>query len=193
MHHLQSVYGNQSTHVMNEAMVPSPISPYGLQKLIGEQYCTVFAPLFGLSTVSLRYFNVYGPRQGTESAYRMVVPHFISLRRKKQPLTVYGDGLQTRTYTYVGDVVRATILAAQADVGKVNLILNIGSLEETSVLDIAQAIGGPIQHIYPNPRGKYEEPRKSANFTKAKLALGWKPVVSFPEGLSKILHTTESA
>ena len=101
---------------MSEDMNLRPISPYALHKLIGEQYATLFARLFDMSIVSLRYFNVFGPRQVTEGAYSLVIGKFLAQKRIGEPLTVYGDGEQTRAYTFVTDVVRANILSAEADI-----------------------------------------------------------------------------
>ena len=109
-----SVYGDQSTHLMREDMAPNPKSPYALQKLMGEQYAELFAGLFGMSIVSLRYFNVYGPGQPSDGQYALVIPRFLRMRREGNPLTVYGDGAQTRSYTHVSDVVEANLLAAVA-------------------------------------------------------------------------------
>ena len=180
-----SVYGHQATHLMNEDMTPDPLSPYGLQKLIGEQYCTLYAQLFGICAASLRYFNVYGRRQAREGPYTLVVPRFRRQRDSGQPITIYGDGLQTRSYTYIDDVVRATVSAGVADLpASRNTILNIGSDEETSVLDIARLIGGEIKHIHPNPRGHFEERRKAADYSRAKALLGWEPAVDFRTGFA---------
>ena len=180
-----SVYGNQATHLMNEDMTPDPLSPYGLQKLIGEQYCTVYARLFGITIASLRYFNVYGARQATEGPYTLVVGRFRQQRNAAEPITVYGDGLQTRAYTYIDDVVQATVSARVADLPvSCNTILNIGSDEETSVLDIARLVGGEVKHIYPNPRGLFEERRKAADNSRAKAILGWEPAVDFRTGFT---------
>ncbi len=183
-----SVYGDQPTHVMVETMTPVPKSPYGLQKLMGEQYASMFARIFNMQIVSLRYFNVYGPRQATESAYALVIPHFLKLRDVGRPLTVYGDGTQTRSYTHVSDAVRANILAASANItsGR-HCVLNIGSTEETSVKDIAQFISGKIEYIVPNPRGEFEEFRKSADNSKALTVIGWEPHVSLAEGLKSLI------
>ena len=179
-----SVYGNQATHVMHEGMTPDPLSPYGLQKLIGEQYCTLYAHMFGTTIVSLRYFNVYGPRQASEGPYTLVVARFRQQRGAGMPITVYGDGLQTRSYTYIDDVVRATVSASVADLpASQNTILNIGSDEETSVLEIARLVGGQVKHVYPNPRGALEERRKVADYNRAKSFLGWQPTVRFRTGL----------
>ena len=183
-----SVYGDQETHVMSEDMNLRPMSPYALHKLIGEQYATLFASLFDLSIVSLRYFNVFGPRQVTEGAYALVIGKFLAQKRVGEPLTVYGDGEQTRAYTFVTDVVRANILSAEADLPSgENLILNIGTSKETSVNEIAQTIGGEIEHITPNPRGEFEERRKVADYAKAKAVIGWEPYVTFEEGLKIVL------
>ncbi len=103
-----SVYGDQPTHLMREDMAPHPKSPYALQKLMGEQYADLFARLFGMGVVSLRYFNVYGPGQPSQGAYSLVIPRFLRMREEGSPLTVYGDGSQTRSYTHVSDVVEAS-------------------------------------------------------------------------------------
>jgi UDP-glucose 4-epimerase len=183
-----SVYGDQATHVMTEGMAKNPKSPYALQKLVGEQYASMYARLFKMSIASLRYFNVYGPRQVTEGAYALVIGKFLKQKAGGEPLTVYGDGEQTRAYTFVEDVVRANILAAQADLAPgENIILNIGTAEETSVNEIARRIGGPVVHIQPNPRGEFEESRKAANYAKAKSVLGWEPAVTLEAGLKAVL------
>ena len=180
-----SVYGNQKTHLLHEDMTPEPLSPYGLQKLVGEQYCTLYARLFGTTIASLRYFNVYGPRETSEGPYTLVVARFRQQRNAGKPLTIYGDGLQTRSYTYVDDVVRATVSASVTDLpASRNTILNIGTKEETSVLEIARLIGGEIKHIYPNPRGPFEERHKAADYSRAKAVLGWQPTVLFRTGLA---------
>ena len=180
-----SVYGNQATHLMQEDMPPDPLSPYGLQKLIGEQYCTLYARMFGTTIVSLRYFNVFGPRQASEGPYTLVVARFRQQRDAGEPITIYGDGLQTRSYTYIDDVVRATVSARAANLpAHCNTILNIGSDEETSVLEIARLVGGEVKHIYPNPRGPFEERRKAADYSRAKAFLDWQPAVSFHAGFA---------
>ena len=182
-----SVYGDQHSHVMQEDMTPTPKSPYALQKLIGEQYAAMFARLFDMRVVSLRYFNVYGPRQATQGAYVLVIPHFLRMRDAGKPLTVYGDGHQTRGYTHVSDVVRANLLAATADLpAGENTALNIGPAEETSVNEIAAMIGGPVEHIYPNPRGEFEERRKSADYSRAKAVIGWQPQVPLREAIQTL-------
>ncbi len=183
-----SVYGDQSTHLMREDMAPNPKSPYALQKLMGEQYADLFASLFGMTVVSLRYFNVYGPGQPSQGAYSLVIPRFLRMRREGNPLTVYGDGEQTRSYTHVSDVVEANMLAATAELpAREHIALNIGTGQETSVNEIAAAIGGPVQHIVPNPRREFEEARKAADCSRAKSAIGWEPRVAFAEGIQTLL------
>ncbi len=183
-----SVYGDQSSHLMREDMAPNPKSPYALQKLMGEQYAGLFARLFGMTAVSLRYFNVYGPGQPSEGAYSLVIPRFLKMRREGNPLTVYGDGEQTRSYTHVSDVVEANILAATAELpAGEHIALNIGTGQETSVNEIAAAIGGPVQHIVPNPRREFEEARKAADCSHAQSLIGWEPRVAFADGIAELV------
>lgn len=184
-----SVYGDQDTHLMREDMTPNPKSPYALQKLIGEQYAAMFALRFGLDVVSLRYFNVYGPRQVTaaDGAYTLVIPRFLRMRDEGEALTVYGDGKQTRAYTHVSDVVEANILVASADLpAGEHAALNIGSAEETSVNEIAAIIGGKVEHVIPNPREKFEERRKAADNSRAKATIGWEPRVPLSDGMADL-------
>ena len=183
-----SVYGDQPTHLMREDMTPNPKSPYALQKLMGEQYADLFAKLFGMSIVSLRYFNVYGPGQPSAGQYALVIPRFLKMRRDGTPLTVYGDGEQTRSYTHVSDVVEANIKAATVEIPAGNpIVLNIGTTQETSVNEIAAAIGGPVQHIVPNPRQDFEEARKAADGSRAQSIIGWEPRVAFVDGIAELL------
>ena len=183
-----SVYGDQDTHLMTEDLPANPMSPYGLHKLIGEQYADLFATLFGLQVVSLRYFNVYGPRQSAEGAYALVIPHFLRLRDEGKPLTIYGDGQQTRDYVHIDDVVRANMHAASSElpVGRA-VALNVGSGEETSVNEIAEMVGGEVEHIIPNPRGAFEELRKCADTSRAKSVISWEPRIRLAEGIQSVL------
>src|SRR5581483_2945491 len=109
-----SVYGDQPTLPLVEEMTPNPLNPYACQKLMGEIYARNFARVYGLHTVALRYFNVYGPRQAEHGAYRLVIAIFLDQRRRGLPLTIHGDGEQTRDFTHVSDVVRANLLAAES-------------------------------------------------------------------------------
>lgn len=183
-----SVYGDQETHLMTEDLAPNPLSPYGLHKLIGEQYADLFAALFGMQIVSLRYFNVYGPRQSAEGAYALVIPHFLRLRDEGKPLTVYGDGCQTRDYVHVDDVVRANLNAANSELPQGRAVaLNVGSGEETSVNEIAAMVGGEVEHIIPNPRGAFEELRKCADTSRAQSVISWEPGILLAEGIKSVL------
>ena len=183
-----SVYGDQETHLMTEDLAPNPMSPYGLHKLIGEQYADLFASLFGMQVVSLRYFNVYGPRQSAEGAYALVIPHFLRLRDEGKPLTIYGDGCQTRDYVHIDDVVRANMHAASSELPLGRAVaLNVGSGEETSVNEIAGMVGGEVEHIIPNPRGAFEELRKCADTSRAKSVISWEPRIRLAEGIKSVL------
>jgi len=177
-----SAYGDQPTLPMREDMTPNPLSPYAIEKLVGEYYTRVFHKLFGMQTLSLRYFNVFGPRMATEGAYLTVVDTFLRLRRAGQPLTVHGDGEQTRDFTHVSDVVRANVLAmncATAD----GRVLNIGQGRSVSVNHIARLIGGPTVNLAP----RVGEPRHTlADFTQAQAFLGWSPRVTVEQGVAEL-------
>lgn len=180
-----SVYGDQPTLPLTEDMAPAPLNPYACQKLMGEIYARNFAHIYGLETVCLRYFNVYGPRQVTEGAYRLVISIFMDQRARGDPMTIHGDGQQTRDFTWVGDVVNANIAAADSDrVGKGEPI-NVGAGAEVSVNRIAELIGGPV--VYVAPRG-FDERFKRAGIERARELLGWEPRVHIDEGLQRILE-----
>jgi nucleoside-diphosphate-sugar epimerase len=184
-----SVYGDQPTLPLTEDMAPGPLNPYACQKLMGEIYARNFARIYGLETVCLRYFNVYGPRQVTEGAYRLVISIFMDQRARGEPMTIHGDGQQTRDFTWVGDVVRANILAAESErVGKGEPI-NVGAGQEVSVNRIAELIGGPTVHVA--PRG-FDERFKRAGIARARALLGWEPEVQVEEGLRRILEPAGS-
>src|SRR3989338_4109508 len=142
-----SAYGDQKRMPLLENMPAAPKSPYGLQKYIGELYCRLFSEVYGLPTVSLRYFNVYGPRFNPEGPYALVIGKFILQRKLGQPLTITGDGKQTRDFTHVSDVVRANLLAMESKkVGRGESI-NIGAGNNQSIHHIAELIGGPVELI----------------------------------------------
>ena len=185
-----SVYGDQPTLPLTEDMPPGPLNPYACQKLMGEIYARNFARIYGLETVCLRYFNVYGPRQVTEGAYRLVISIFMDQRRQGQPMTIHGDGQQTRDFTWVGDVVRANILAAAADGVGQGEAINIGAGAEVSVNRVAELIGGPVVHV--EPRG-FDERFKRAGIERARQLLGWQPAVHIEEGIGRILELQANA
>lgn len=173
-----SIYGNQEKMPLTEDMPGEPISPYGLQKYIGEQYCRVFSYVYKLPTVCLRYFNVYGKRMATEGAYASVVSIFGQQRQKDQPMTITGDGSHLRTYTYVGDIVKGNLLAATSNVADGRAI-NIGQSTEYTVNQIAAMFGGPTTNIAP----RIEPDRNLCGNTLAKELLGWEPTMDLPEWL----------
>ena len=177
-----SAYGDQDAMPLREDMPARPISPYALQKYTGELYCSLFSEVYGLPTVSLRYFNVYGPGADPNGAYALVIAKFIKLRLEGKPLTITGDGTQTRDFTHVRDVVRANLLAATSDkIGK-GEVINIGAGKNASVNIIAELIGGPVEHIAP----RLEPHDTLADNSLAKELLGWEPQVSLEEGIAEL-------
>ncbi|GMQ95540.1 MAG: GDP-mannose 4,6-dehydratase [Patescibacteria group bacterium] len=178
-----SAYGDQTEMPLTEDMPVNPLSPYGLQKYIGEMYCRVFSEIYGLSTVSLRYFNVYGSRFDPEGPYALVIGKFLKQKAEGKPLTITGDGEQTRDFTHVRDVVRANLLAMESkNVGK-GEIINIGAGNNVSINKIAELIGGPVEHVPPRVEPKHT----LASNTKAKNLLGWEPSISLEEGIGELL------
>ena len=173
-----SIYGDQAKMPLTEDMPGAPISPYGLQKYIGEQYCRVFSYVYKLPTICLRYFNVYGKRMATEGAYASVVSIFGQQRQKDQPMTIAGDGSHLRTYTYVGDIVNGNLLAAASDIVDGRAI-NIGQSTEYTVNQIAAMFGGPTTNIAP----RIEPDRNLCGNALAKELLGWEPTMDLPEWL----------
>jgi UDP-glucose 4-epimerase len=179
-----SAYGNSPVLPLTEELPSHPISPYGLQKYIGELYGRLFWDVYGLQTVSLRYFNVYGPGASAEGAYALVIAKFIKQRLEGRAMTITGDGEQTRDFTHIRDVVRANILAANSEkVGK-GEVINIGAGNNASVNRVARLIGGPTEHIAPRL-----EPRHTlADNSVAKELLGWQPEISLEEGIAELKH-----
>ena len=174
-----SAYGDQATLPLSEGLPAQPKSPYGLQKYIGELSCRLWSDVYGLSTVSLRYFNVYGPKFDPDGAYALVIGKFLKQKKEGTPLTITGDGTQTRDYTHVHDVVRANLLAAESpNVGK-GEVVNIGAGRNVSVNDLAALIGGPSVHI----AARLEPHDTLADNRKAKELLGWEPRVRLEDGI----------
>lgn len=177
-----SAYGDQPVMPLAETMPAAPKSPYGLQKYIGELYCRVASEVYGLPTVSLRYFNVYGPGASHEGAYALVIAKFLKQRSEGRPMTITGDGTQTRDFTHVRDVVRANLLAATSEkVGK-GEVINIGAGKNASVNRIAELIGGPVEHIAP----RLEPHDTLADTSRARELLGWEPTVSLEDGIAEL-------
>jgi len=177
-----SVYGDQQKLPLKEDMIPEPKSPYGLQKLVGEHFAKLFTDLYQIPIVSLRYFNVYGPRTDLDSDYSLVIGKFLRLKKEKKPLTIFDDGEQTRAYCYVDDVVKATISAVNSEKIKGGEIINVGSEESYSVNHIAELIGGEVKYLPPRA-GDVRDTKADINL--AKNLLEWQPRVSLEEGIKK--------
>ena len=178
-----SAYGNQDKMPLKENMEARPLSPYGLQKYIGELYCNTWSLVYGIQTVSLRYFNVYGPRLNAEGAYPLVIGKFLEQKKKGIKLTITGDGEQTRDFTHVRDVVRANLLAAESEKVGSGEVINIGCGKNQSINKIASLVGGEIEYLPARL-----EPRDTlADNLKAKELLNWVPEVNIEEGIGELL------
>ena len=183
-----SIYGDQDTLPFVETMRPNPMSPYALQKYVGECYCNLYNKIYGLETVNLRYFNVYGPGMDPGGSYACAIAKFIIQSKNSEPFTVWGDGRQRRSNCFISDVVRANILAAFSDdkniIGKA---FNIGSETNQSVIEIIEMIKKlakkNLTEIHLPP---VIEPRETlANTELAKQLLNWQPEVLFEDGLKR--------
>ena len=182
-----SVYGDQEKMPLVETMQASPKSPYGLQKYIGELMCKLWSDIYKLPTVSLRYFNVYGPRFNSEGAYALVIGKFLKQRCEGKPMTITGDGEQTRDFIHVYDVVRANMLAAESTTILSGEVFNIGAGNNFSVNQIAEFIGGETTYI----PARLEPKHSQADSTRARELLGWEPKITLEKGikeLAKELH-----
>jgi UDP-glucose 4-epimerase len=183
-----AVYGDEPTLPKREEMTPAPLSPYAVSKLAGEYYCKVFSELFGVKTVSLRYFNVFGPRQDPQSEYAAVIPKFITRLLSHQAPLIFGDGKQTRDFVYVKDVVQANLLAMQ---GTRTGTFNIGSGQKIDLTTLAGDIGRIMEVHYPPV---YGEPRPGdirdsvADITAVKKALGYKAAYSLDTALAETIR-----
>lgn len=178
-----SVYGNQGILPLIETMAPQPLSPYAAQKLASEYHCRVYATLHGVQTVSLRFFNVYGPNMNPNGTYALAIGRFLSQRRCGKPLTIYGDGTQTRDFTHVIDVTRACLLAMSSPHVGTGEAINIGAGNPVSINQIAHLIGGPVVHEASRPG----EPRHThASIAYARAFLDWEPVVQIGDGIADL-------
>lgn len=177
-----AVYGDQAIMPLTERMTPAPKSPYGLHKQMLELLNKSWSELYCVPTVSLRYFNVYGPHMGSDGAYALAIAKFLRQRQEGKPITIWGDGSHTRDFVHVRDIARANLLAAQSPkVGK-GEVLNIGSGRNTSVADLAALIGGPVVH-----EEERLEPRDAlADVSLARELLGWSAEVPFEEGIAEL-------
>lgn len=183
-----AVYGDTPTLPQNEGALPSPQSPYAVAKVAGEYYCRSFTEVYGLPTVCLRYFNVYGTRQGPDSDYAAAIPSFIDRVAGGKPPVIFGDGGQTRDFVYVKDIVAANILAAGSDIGG---IFNIGCGKSITINQLADAImtlmGKRMSPLHQEARAG-EIRHSLADISKAK-SIGFNPEYSLEEGLKEMLKT----
>jgi UDP-glucose 4-epimerase len=183
-----SVYGDTPTLPKREDMPPSPLSPYAIQKITGEYYASVFWRLYGLETVSLRYFNVFGPRQDPQSQYAAVIPRFITAILRNQSPVIFGDGSQTRDFSHVENVIQANVLACEAPKEALGQAFNIACGGRISLLDLVATVNKILgKNVKPqlDPARPGDILHSQADIAKAKKFLGWNPVVSFPEGIAK--------
>lgn len=182
-----SVYGDSEEEVQSEAHLPTPVSPYGVTKIANEYYARVYTKTYGLETVGLRYFNVFGPRQDPASEYAAVIPRFILRALQDEPLEIHGDGLQSRDFTYVSNVVDMNLLVATAP-GVAGQSFNVGCGQSYQVLQIKsyleKVLGKPLKSYHTAPRpGDARYTR--ADMQRAEQQLGYRPNVSFEEGLRR--------
>lgn len=184
-----SVYGDNPILPKKEDMLPNPLSPYAVAKLAGEKYCQVFSKLYGLETVILRYFNVFGPRQDSNSQYSAVIPKFIKLMSNDQKSTIYGDGTQSRDFTYVTNVVEGNLLAATKNV-KSGLVMNCACHGQVTLNELVEEInkllGKNVEPIYADPRPG-EILHSFADIKLIRVKLNWEPNTSFIDGLKKLI------
>ena len=195
-----SIYGDSPTLPKHEGMPPNPISPYAVAKLTGELYAISFYRVYGLETVSLRYFNIFGPRQDANSEYSAALAKFITLMLGGEQPTIFGDGTQSRDFTFVADVVEANLLAAGAAPQDCGRTYNVARGDRTTLIDLAlavtEAVGGgpPPRHVEPRPG---DVAHSQADSSRARKAFGFVADVSLPEGLTltapyfRSLYSTE--
>jgi UDP-glucose 4-epimerase len=186
-----AIYGDTPSLPARENLPTNPLSPYAVTKATGEQYCSVFRHVYGLPTVCLRYFNVYGPRQDPKSEYAAVVPKFITAALSSRPLIIFGDGKQTRDFVFVKDVVSANVSAAQADIAGA---FNIGSGRQTSVIDLANLVlklaGRDVAPLYHPP--KAGEIRHSFADISRASEFGYSPQHNLEEGIKRIISSLKA-
>ena len=185
-----SAYGNQPFMSKRESDLPMPLSPYATAKLAGENYCRAFYATYGLETVVIRYFNVFGPRQDPNSEYSAVIPLFVTAMLAGRQPTVFGDGLQSRDFTYIENVVAGNLAAAEATEAP-GRVFNVACGRQFSLLDLLASInrvlGTDIAPIFSDPRpGDVKE--SLADISQARTFLGYEPVVNFEEGLRRSIE-----
>lgn len=185
-----SVYGDDPSLPKVETQTPRPISPYAASKIMGEYYCRIYSDLYGLETVSMRYFNVFGPRQDPESKYAAVIPRFITAALVDEAAEVHGDGEQSRDFTYIDNVVSANLLAAKAP-GASGEAFNIACNERYSLLDVLDAVekglGKPVKRDHEDARAG-DVRHTLADISKAREILKYEPLVNFEDGMKRTVE-----
>jgi UDP-glucose 4-epimerase len=185
-----SIYGDNPALPKQESMCPKPLSPYAISKLAAEQYCQTFWRLYGFETVCLRYFNVFGPQQDPGSQYSAVIPKFIMAMLAGRPLTIYGDGSQSRDFTFVANVVQANLLACTA-AAAAGQVVNVACGERASLLDLVARLADIIDT---NPTVEHaaarsgDVPHSQADIDLAQQVLGYQPHTSFAMGLAQTVE-----
>jgi UDP-glucose 4-epimerase len=185
-----SVYGDTQILPKHEGMPVAPMSPYAASKLASEGCMQSFAATYGMETISLRFFNVFGPNQNPASEYAAVVPRFISRILSGAPPLIFGDGYQSRDFTFVANVVQACLLAADAGPEAMGQVVNVGCGMRTSLLDLVEAMNQLLgtelrpSHLDPRPGDVRDS---QADVSKAQQVIGYRPLVSFREGLRRTI------
>ena len=177
-----SAYGEQETMPLREDMPAMPVNPYGLQKYIGELKCKMYSDVYNLPTVSLRYFNVFGPRLDPEGEYALVIGKFLKQRGEGIPLTIVGDGGMTRDFTHVSDVVSANMLAAESSKIEGGEVFNIGAGRRTTINELAGLFSDSTTSLPPRIEARHSQ----ADNSRAREVLGWGPTVTLEEGIAEL-------
>ncbi|MCH8054000.1 MAG: SDR family oxidoreductase [Planctomycetes bacterium] len=185
-----SAYGDQPTQPKRETMLPAPLSPYALNKLVGEYYARVFYESYGLETISLRYFNVFGPHQDPESQYAAAIPAFVSAILKGEQPLIYGDGEQTRDFTHIDNVVEANMLAAVAKTTR-GQVINVACGQSVTINQVITTInkllGTDLKPRYAPPRAG-DVMHSLADITLAREVIGYEPHLMFEDGLARAIE-----
>lgn len=180
-----SAYGDQEVLPLNESLPAQPKSPYGLHKYVGELMLKLWHDLHGIEAVSLRFFNVYGPHLDPNGAYALVIGRFLKQRSEGVPMTITGDGEQTRDFTHVRDTVDAIVRATVGEGIGNGEVFNVGAGRNISINRIAELIGGPIEYVTP----RIEPKHTCADTTYIKRVLGWQPTVAIEDGIAELKKT----
>ncbi len=178
-----SSYGTQDTLPFTEDMQPRPVSLYAFQKFAGEEYARLFAENYGMQTVTLRFFSVYGPRMRPDGGYALAIPKFLSCRKEGKPLPITGNGSHTRDFTHVRDVVEACMSAMESELVGKGEVINIAAGRNVSVDALATLIGGEREYLDPRPGDAQDTFGDTA---KARELLGWAPTVTLEEGIQEL-------